>query len=325
MHVLPSLASLPIGAGPPRSVRTMKPADALEFLKKVNEAVEEIKGRSFKVPQDMQDQVVKYLTNDFKPHMANLGDHSKNKVLWTTAMFIENVLTTWGLSGGFWSNDYTVRFANNDVQNLVERRDQAFEVFDRTLKRLNKKKVAFLYVVAKQLGFTTSKSGPQLLLMGHKQPNNGYRHWGIPGGLRDDTDPNPLFSAMRELGEELMGMKRPKKTAIDSLVTKALQVGSLQQLQQSDDKSYTAYVLIVNTALEFEMAFGLPKRTVVQKYEKDLSNETRGYVWQDLPLRTQKNTGGDRVVKASALGLNNRELILRRGVYGPSTEIQKRL
>jgi hypothetical protein len=325
MHGLPSLASLPIGAGPPRPVRTMQPDKAREFVKKVNETLQEVKGRSFQVPKDMQDQVVKYLANTFTPDMANLGDQSKNKVLWTTAMFIENVLTDWGLSGGFWSNDHTVRFANNDVQNLVERRDQAFEVFDRTLKRINKKKVAFLYVVAKELGFTTSKSGPQLLLMGHKQPNNAFRHWGIPGGLRDDTDPNPLFNAMRELGEELLGMKRPKKTAIDSLVTRALQVGSLQQLQQSDDKSYTAYVLIVNTALEFEVAFGLPKRTTVEKYQKDLSKETQGYVWQDLPLRTQKNKGGDWVVQASAPGLNNRELLLRRGVYGPSTEIRKRV
>ena len=172
----------------------------------------------------------------------DLSDQSKNAVLWSTARFIENVLTDWNLSGGFWVGN--LRFANNDVKNLRDHRKEAFMIFQRTADHLltaaapatpttssasaaSHWDVAFLFVVVEKLGFVKGKDEkPHLLLIGHKQKND-YRHWGVPGGLRDKADPSSLFTAMREFGEEVLGKKHLNRESVDGLIATAMSVGNL--------------------------------------------------------------------------------------------------
>lgn len=149
-------------------------------------------------------------------------------------------------------------------------------------------------------------TGPYLLLMGHT--GSSYRRWGVPGGLRDHSDSSTFFSAMRELGEELLGM-HPSAKDVGVLIQKANAVGTLRKLMQTPTADYTAWMLNVDSALQFEMAFGLPKRTVDQKYAMPLSKETKGYLWIPLPLTAYRKTPDK---------LQHRPLILRGGVLGPS-------
>lgn len=284
--------------------------------------------------QTLEWRVTQYLTNAFTPH-CDLSHHTKNAVLWTTAMFIENVLTDWNLSGGFWVGQ--TRFANNDVKNLRDNREAAMKLFERTRKNLaalnswpqpsvsSTRPVAFVYIVANKLGFASSNAQnipntPHLLLIGHT--GAGCRHWGVPGGLRDRLDSSTLFSAMRELGEEFLGMKHPSIKAVEGLICTANANGSLSKLMQTPHKQYTAWVLQVDSARLFEEAFRLPRRTVEQKYEASLSNETKGYLWIPLPLNVhRKSSDGHFYVNAPDV-LQQRPLILRAGVLSPSKLIR---
>ena len=280
---------------------------------------------------EMYRHVAQYLTQTFTPH-DDLSDHTKNAVLWSTAMFIENVLTDWGLSNGFWVGK--TRFANNDVENLRDERERAMELFNRTRNNLMAMKastkaslkkhvsrnppVAFVYIVAQKLGFVRNSSqdtGPYLLLMGHT--GSSHRRWGVPGGLRDHSDSSTLFSAMRELGEELFGM-HPSAKDVGVLIQKANAVGTLSKLTQTPISDYTAWMLNVDSALQFEIAFGLPKRTVDQKYNAPLSKETRGYLWIPLPLEVYRKSSSDPWLVNAPDKLQRRPLILRWGVLGPS-------
>jgi hypothetical protein len=344
--MLPSFADLSITT---KHGKRWSISEATEFLSNVHEALTRIFA-SMDPPLDppirdkiMEMHVTQYLTQTFTPH-KDLTDRTKNAVLWSTAMFIENRLTDWGLSGGFYVNG--IRFANNDVKNLLDERDSAMELFDRTRQNLQRMKlipptptptptltptptptppsnksspaVAFLYIWVRKLGFTKGPDVPHLLLIGHV--NSGYRKWGVPGGLRDRGDKSTLFCAMREMCEELLGM-HPSTNDVNNMITKANNVGTFKQLIQTSD-NYTAWMFEVDSALNFEMQFGLPKRTIIQKYNAPLSNETKGYLWIPFPLDVSRKKPSDPWIVKAPAELQHRPLILRKGVLGPSKLIK---
>lgn len=338
--MLPNLSRLTCHVGAPAANAVGPPtwsaAKAFDFIDKVQAALTRKKVR-FTINDEIFVHVMQYLTGAFVMH-PDLSDKKMNNVLWSTAMFIENYLTDWGLSGGFWVGK--IRFANNDVENLRDHRKEAFELFQRTLDYLNKAttktpqapapqapvpykpQVAFLYVVVDKLGFLKNEV-PQrhLFLIGHIQPNNAVRHWGVPGGLYDAGDKSSLVNVMREFGEEVLGKKNLDTKAVMNLVSIANSVGKL--IKFKEDGNYTGWKLLVKSALAFEMAFGLPKKTLQEKYEAKLSNETRGYLYVPFPLQVSTDKNDRKTVQApSALNLPlNLPLILRRGVLGPSKEI----
>ena len=104
--LLTDLSALSIGAPvtQPSSVGypTWSAGYAKQFLDKVHTF---LKLRGVKLARDdkLSLHTAQYLTGTFTPH-PDLSDQSRNAVLWSTAFFIENVLTDWGLSGvgGFW-------------------------------------------------------------------------------------------------------------------------------------------------------------------------------------------------------------------------------
>ena len=308
------------GTGPPM----WSAAQATRFLDNVHSAIV-LRGTKLARNDKLFLHTTQYLTGTFVPHQ-DLDDRDKNRVLWSTAMFIENVLTDMNLSGGFWVG--SMRFANNDVENLRDHRKEAFVIFERTADYLaglskqvghkqvgHKPAVAFLYVVVKRLGFL--KNDPQqahLLLIGHVQ-KDGPRHWGVPGGLRDAGDKTSLANAMREFGEEVLGRKSLSSSAVSNLIATANSTGTLSKLTQINN--YTAWLLVVDSALHFEMAFGLPKRTVEEKYNSALSRETKGYLYVPLPLKATPDKNGAMTVTAP-IALNSRPLVLRKGVLEPS-------
>ena len=126
-----------------------------------------------------------------------------------------------------------------------------------------------------------------------------------------------LLSAMRELGEELLGM-HPSAKDVGVLIRKANAVGTLSKLTQTPAADYTAWMLNVDSALQFEMTFGLPKRTVDQKYAVPLSKETKGYLWIPLPLEVYRKSSSEPWLVNAPDKLQHRPLILRWGVLGPS-------
>jgi hypothetical protein len=302
---------------------TWSAAKGFDFIDKVQAALTRMKVR-FTKNDEMFVHVLQYLTGTFVLH-PDLRDRNKNSVLWSTALFIENFLTDFGLSGGFWVGN--IRFANNNVENLRDHRKEAFELFQRTLDYLDKAaklvskttRVAFLYVVVDKLGFL-KKERPQrhLFLIGHIQPNNEVRHWGVPGGRRDASDKSSLVNVMREFGEEVLGKKNLDTKSVMDLVRIANSIGTLTKFKENEN--YTAWKLLVNSALKFEMAFGLPERTLKEKYQAPLSNETRGYLYVPFPLQVSKNKDNRAIVQAPS-SLSSRPLILRQGVLGPSKEI----
>ena len=276
---------------------------------------------------EMEGHVVRYLTQTFSPD-GDLSDRGKNAVLWSTAQFIEGILSDWGLSGGFWVGN--TRFSNADVHNLLHEREKAMQLFERARKNIAAMKttprhkpasttqtptpVAFLYIVATRLGYK-GDTRPHLLLIGHTTPD--HRHWGVPGGLCDRSDSSTLFSAMRELSEELLGM-RLNASGVHRLIQRANAIGHLSKLTQTPDKHYTAWMLRVDSAIRFEVEFGLPKRTVAEKYNAPLSKETRGYLWIPLPLNVHRKTRTDPWIVNAPSELQSRPLILRQGVLGSS-------
>ena len=322
--LLPDLSTLSIGGPVGQTFAVGSPTwsagYAKQFLNNVHTA---LKLRGMKLPRDdkLFLHTAQYLTGTFTPH-PDLSDQSRNAVLWSTAFFIEHVLADWGLSGvgGFWVGN--MRFADNNVEHLRDHRKEAFVLFNRTVDTLARaaaaaaapnQRVAFLYVVVEKLGFLRSDT-PQrhLLLMGHKQ-SKGPRHWGVPGGMRDRTDSSSLSNAMREFGEEMLGMKGLNQKTVDALITTAKSVGKLVELKK--DSTYTAWMLLVDSALKFEMAFGLPKRTLKEKYFAPLSSETEGYLYVPLPLQTTRKSPADPWTVTSPAELDSRRLILRTGTY----------
>ena len=123
---------------------------------------------------------------------------------------------------------------------------------------------------------------------------------------------------MREMGEELLGRKGITKSDVETLITKANDVGKLTKLTQTADKSYTAWLLKVDTAKKFERAFAeLYKRTIVEKYDKRLSNETMGYLW--IPLSAVQNARNNTI--SAPIELGSRPLVLRRYVQDTAKKI----
>jgi hypothetical protein len=184
----------------------------------------------------------------------------------------------------------------------------------------NHKRVAFVYVVVRDLAFSpaTTGKGPHLLLMGHKQRGGGQRHWGVPGGMRDQQDHSALENAAREFAEELLGWKKVSGSTVDIVLNKMNLIGFLSKTTQSANKQYTAWTLVVDTAKNFEqMFFPGSDLNPEQKYQKDLSNETRGYAWFPLPLIVTKNASGQRV-SASPPALGKGPLLIRSDVRHPS-------
>lgn len=193
---------------------------------------------------------------------------------------------------------------------------------------------SFMCVVARRLG-----PGPRtlqvkklVLLMGHKpRHNDPWRHlrWGLPGGLYDATDRSPLFSAVREFGEE-MGLIAPhldhasKRAVVDGLVRVMQRLGQLQQVVNDPARGFTCFALVVPDALAFEAALRLPAagRDVKIKASTQLSSETKGYTWVtkysvDNQRRRMPPAGpGDVRYSAVSTPMLSHPLRLRAGTLG---------
>lgn len=127
---------------------------------------------------------------------------------------------------------------------------------------------------------------------------------------------------VHSVGEELLGMKHPSVKDVEGLIRTANANGKLRKLMQTPTKQYTAWMLQVDSARLFEEAFGLPRRTVEQKYDVPLSNETKGYLWIPLPLDVYRESPTDPWHVKAPDALHHRPLILRAGVLGPSNRIR---
>jgi ADP-ribose pyrophosphatase YjhB (NUDIX family) len=205
---------------------------------------------------------------------------------------------------------------------------------------------AFLYVIVRNLGFggRTNRSGPHLLLIGHKQ-HNDKRHWGVPGGLKDRSDPDSAYTAVREFLEEMGIKRRPNQTDVVNATGEMVRHGSFQKpsfqnVVPTNRSGFSAYGLVFDTALEFERKMGLTYMlrskgvqgipTIKDKYYVDMSSETKGYTYVPIapppsamvlptfPVSSRRNgvVSLYRAVRA-ANGLsdvNVTQLKLRRGV-----------
>ena len=203
---------------------------------------------------------------------------------------------------------------------------------------------AFLYVMVRNLGFggRTNRSGPHLLLIGHKQRND-KRHWGVPGGLRDRSDPDAMYTAVRELLEEMGVNRRPSPRDVVNAMANMSRHG-LQTVVPTNRAGFSAYAVVFDTALEFERKMGLTNMLrarnvqgvpgIKDKYFVDMSSETKGYTYvpivpivpgarlqpPPLPTFAVRNPQGVtyRAVRASdGLSTGNMsvtQLKLRRGV-----------
>lgn len=204
---------------------------------------------------------------------------------------------------------------------------------------------AFLYVMVRNLGFggRTNRSGPHLLLIGHKQGND-KRHWGVPGGLKDRSDPDSAYTAVREFLEELGINSRPNRVDVANAMSQMARQGSSQNVVPTNRFGFSAYGLVFDTALEFERRMGLTNMlrnkgvqhvpTIKDKYYVAMSSETRGYTYVPivpivagqpppatvLPTFSVRTSRGVlyRAVHAanglSAGNMNVTQLKLRRGV-----------
>lgn len=149
---------------------------------------------------------------------------------------------------------------------------------------------AFLYVMVRNLGFggRTNRSGPHLLLIGHKQRND-KRHWGVPGGLKDRSDPNSGYTAVREFLEEMGINRSPNQADVTNAMTEMARRGSFQNVVPTNRSGFSAYGIVFDTAIEFERKMGLTNMlrskgvqgvpTIKDKYYVDMSSETKGYTY----------------------------------------------
>jgi hypothetical protein len=174
---------------------------------------------------------------------------------------------------------------------------------------------SFLFVICKNLGFVRGRAGqtgPHLLLLGHYPPPAGrrppndptpVRRWGVPGGMREERrDRDTLDNVVREFLEEMGLVRHPLRAHLEQ--TRAIFAGlpsglvwpaggprsALKQVVRTNNHGYSAWSLVVNTALDFELAVGLSTKlrrartghSVEAKYNLPLSAETKGYTWVPL-------------------------------------------
>lgn len=144
--------------------------------------------------------------------------------------------------------------------------------------------------MVRNLGFggATNRSGPHMLLIGHTRVN-AKREWGVPGGLKDSSDPNAAYTAVREFLEE-MGIKaRPTQTDVSNAMSVMTRRGGFRNVVPTNRSGFSAYGVVFDTALDFELKMGLtdmlrtkgvtgtPK--INDKYYVKMSQETKGYTY----------------------------------------------
>jgi 8-oxo-dGTP pyrophosphatase MutT (NUDIX family) len=190
-----------------------------------------------------------------------------------------------------------------------------------------------MYVLVRNLGFggNTNRSGPHLLLMGHKQ-HNDRRHWGVPGGLMDRSDTGPMYTAVREFLEEMGVSQRPSRRDVDK-ARSAMGLRGMQMVVPTNNSGFSAFAVVFDTALAFENEMGITNmlRTkrltfppdINAKYNVDLSAETKGFTYVPvnapprpvLPSFQVRPPQGPsyRAVRAGP-GLQVTQLKLRRGI-----------
>ena len=169
---------------------------------------------------------------------------------------------------------------------------------------------SFVYVYVKNLGFTgwtgqTLQGGAHLLLIGHPSTRTGRQslEWGCPGGHQDvedsftasminstqsngSTSVEPgIVAACREFAEEFMGAV-PSYPLIWGLIH-MFTARPHEFVSNSNGTKHSLHV-VFDSALQFEMLIGLPRRTLAQKQACRLSNETKGYQYVKIQ--------GDRLV-----------------------------
>lgn len=158
---------------------------------------------------------------------------------------------------------------------------------------------SFVYVYVKNLGFSgrtgqTLQGGAHLLLIGHPSTRMGRQQleWGCPGGHQDVGDSctaskinhtqsngaasvKPgIVAACREFAEEFMGAV-PSFLLLRALIH-MFTVRPHEFVSNPTGTKHSLHV-VFDSALQFEMLIGLPRRTLAQKQAYGLSNETRGY------------------------------------------------
>jgi 8-oxo-dGTP pyrophosphatase MutT (NUDIX family) len=178
---------------------------------------------------------------------------------------------------------------------------------------------AFIYVVERKPN--TNKA--RVLLQGHKR-TSGRRVWGPPGGHVDAKDDSRKHGAVREFFEEMLGQKHISALQARGYLALLEQVGDLYEFNKSSHHS--DFILKVDNALRFEAFVGLKSRkSRVEKYRLDLSNETRGYIWSPLPLPLVPNVKLAMFPPESLDSLKLGLLHLREGVIQPCADIAKML
>lgn len=108
------------------------------------------------------------------------------------------------------------RLYDEEYQNLVELLLWALPELRNAAKCIRPAPVhksGFLYIVCDEYDTSTADSPshgkPALFVIGHTDRSGVIKHWGVPGGLKDDTDPSFEWGAMREFGEEVIGSTNP--------------------------------------------------------------------------------------------------------------------
>lgn len=216
----------------------------------------------------------------------------------------------------------------------------------RTARRPPRTK-AFLYVVVRNLGFSTARpghatiqGGPHVFLMGHRH-RTGARRWGVPGGLGDRGDSDSVHTAVREFAEEtglVSTVRRNQKQMLIAELRRIFTRRGLYTAIPTNTVGYSAHVVIFDSAVQFERETGLIGlvRTLTgrrapsanDKYNMALSRETQGFTYvplQPIPLPPLKYVlqpatpvPGARFVESSVklakYGGKKVELRLRHGI-----------
>jgi 8-oxo-dGTP pyrophosphatase MutT (NUDIX family) len=127
-----------------------------------------------------------------------------------------------------------------------------------------------------------------MLLLGHKKLNS-KREWGVPGGLKDRSDPDASYTAVREFLEETGIKAHPTPLDVAAAMSKMMRHGSVQNIVPPNRSGFSAYGLVFDNAKQFEKEIGLTKMlkdsgvrgtpTIQHRYEVEMSRETKGYTY----------------------------------------------
>jgi hypothetical protein len=144
-------------------------------------------------------------------------------------------------------------------------------------------RAGFLYVVCDRLD-ESAINKPALFVIGHTNRAGIIKHFGVPGGLRDDDDRDFKWGACREFGEEVLGAEHPNVPLIIKTLTQI--ATSFIPLVETDHLG--SFLVRVPTASLFEKTMLLntifkgQTQTKEKKLVWRLSGETTGLTWITL-------------------------------------------